>query len=204
MTTAATSSDGGGDGDGDGRSERLLAAGYPRRTVPTPPSTASPTRGAMQTVAGVMGNVLEWRVLSSLLPLLPHLSSLSCMYSSFSSSPVLLTSSVSLPTIGLRPDPVSLAPPRRHTHPRPVRYDFALFGFFSDVIATVFFPPPSEGDDGEEESTSRLVASFAVYGGAFLMRPVGGLVIGRIGDRHGRKRALVVSLSLMAFPTFLM
>ena len=105
---------------------------------------------------------------------------------------------------GLRPDPVSLAPPRRHTHPRPVRYDFALFGFFSDVIATVFFPPPSEGDDGEEESTSRLVASFAVYGGAFLMRPVGGLVIGRIGDRHGRKRALVVSLSLMAFPTFLM
>jgi MHS family proline/betaine transporter-like MFS transporter len=43
-----------------------------------------------------------------------------------------------------------------------------------------------------------------VYGGAFIMRPVGGLVIGRIGDRHGRKRALVVSLFLMAFPTFLM
>jgi MHS family proline/betaine transporter-like MFS transporter len=71
----------------------------------------------------------------------------------------------------------------------------------------VFFPPPSEGDgdgDGEGGSTSRLVASFAVYGGAFIMRPVGGLVIGRIGDMHGRKRALVVSLSLMAFPTFLM
>jgi MHS family proline/betaine transporter-like MFS transporter len=36
------------------------------------------------------------------------------------------------------------------------------------------------------------------------MRPVGGLIIGRIGDRHGRKRALVLSLALMAFPTFLM
>jgi hypothetical protein len=96
---------------------------------------------------------------------------------------------------------------RRHTPhpPPPFRYDFALFGFFSDVIATVFFPPPSEGeDDGGGGSTSRLVASFAVYGGAFIMRPVGGLVIGRIGDRHGRKRALVVSLFLMAFPTFLM
>lgn len=105
--------------------------------------------GILQTIAGVMGNVLEW-------------------------------------------------------------YDFALFGFFSDVIATVFFAPSDlpEDDDvvdmGGEIDTSNLVHSFAVYGGAFLMRPVGGLVIGSIGDRYGRKRALVLSLFLMAFPTFLM
>jgi hypothetical protein len=42
-------------------------------------------------------------------------------------------------------------------------YDFAVFGFFSDVIADVFFPP-QEGDDA-------LMESFVVFGGAFLMRP---------------------------------
>ncbi|KAL3767893.1 hypothetical protein ACHAW5_010136 [Stephanodiscus triporus] len=85
----------------------------------------------------------------------------------------------------------------------PPEYDFALFGFFSDVIATVFFPPPSDDDyDNNDGGSSRLIASFALYGGAFVMRPLGGLIIGRIGDRHGRKRALVLSLSLMAFPTF--
>jgi len=38
-------------------------------------------------------------------------------------------------------------------------YDFALFGFFSDVIADVFFPP---SDDGNSDN---LIKSFAVYGG---------------------------------------
>ena len=79
-------------------------------------------------------------------------------------------------------------------------YDFALFGFFSDIIAELFFPP-SDNSDGTNEN---LVRSFAVYGGAFIMRPVGGAVIGYLGDKHGRKYALVTSLFLMAVPTFLM
>lgn len=89
-------------------------------------------------------------------------------------------------------------------------YDFALFGFFSDIIAQVFFPPSNSANDddvvdfGSEIDTSNLINSFAVYGGAFLMRPVGGLTIGYIGDKYGRKHALVLSLFLMAFPTFLM
>eukprot|EP01082_Thalassiosira_pseudonana_P008549 g7339.t1.1.5e17418a.1.5e1746ab g7339 g7339.t1 contig24:396189-397169(+) len=86
-------------------------------------------------------------------------------------------------------------------------YDFALFGFFSDIIAQVFFPPVDDDDDNGGDNdvpTSNLIRSFAVYGGAFLMRPVGGLVIGYIGDKYGRKEALVLSLFLMAFPTFLM
>jgi len=52
-------------------------------------------------------------------------------------------------------------------------YDFALFGFFSDIIAQVFFPPSDTPDDG-----GNLMKSFAVYGGAFLMRPFGGVMIG--------------------------
>ena len=53
------------------------------------------------------------------------------------------------------------------------RYDFALFGFFSDVIAIKFFAPSDESYDddgvannmGGEIDTSNLVRSFAVYGG---------------------------------------
>jgi len=78
-------------------------------------------------------------------------------------------------------------------------YDFALFGFFSDIIAKVFFPPEPEG-----EENSNLIKSFAIFGGAFLMRPIGGLVIGYVGDKHGRKTALTHSLFLMAIPTTLM
>ncbi|VEU40486.1 unnamed protein product [Pseudo-nitzschia multistriata] len=77
-------------------------------------------------------------------------------------------------------------------------YDFALFGFFSDVIAEIFFPPAEEG------SYANLIDSFVIFGSAFLMRPIGGLLIGYVGDKHGRKEALTKSLFLMAIPTTLM
>jgi len=87
-------------------------------------------------------------------------------------------------------------------------YDFALFGFFSDIIAQVFFPPSdapvTTSSSGGEYYDDNLVKSFAVYGGAFLMRPIGGMVIGYMGDVYGRKQALVLSLFLMAVPTFFM
>jgi MHS family proline/betaine transporter-like MFS transporter len=75
-------------------------------------------------------------------------------------------------------------------------YDFALYGYFSDIIAQVFFPPVSD-------STS-LVWSYAVFGGAFLMRPIGGMITGTRGDMKGRKGALVMSMVMMAIPTFAM
>lgn len=76
-------------------------------------------------------------------------------------------------------------------------YDFALFGFFSDVIANVFFPP-------SDDEHGNLLKSFCIFGGAFVMRPVGGLVIGYVGDKHGRREALTKSLFMMAIPTTLM
>ena len=79
-------------------------------------------------------------------------------------------------------------------------YDFALFGFFSDVIAQIFFPP----EDNPSEEDANLVKSFVIFGSAFLMRPIGGLLIGYVGDKHGRKEALTRSLFLMAIPTTLM
>ena len=63
-----------------------------------------------------------------------------------------------------------------NSHPRPVLewYDFAVFGYFSDILSDVFFPPGQEGH-------AALVESFAVFGGAFLMRPLGGVMMGYLG-----------------------
>jgi MFS transporter, MHS family, proline/betaine transporter len=74
-------------------------------------------------------------------------------------------------------------------------YDFAVYGFMAGIIGKNFFPA---GDE-----VSELLAAFAVYGVGFLARPVGGIVIGRIGDTHGRKTALVLTIMLMAAGTVL-
>jgi MHS family proline/betaine transporter-like MFS transporter len=75
-------------------------------------------------------------------------------------------------------------------------YDFAVFGYFSDIIGDVFFPP--------QKGHAAIVESFAVFGGAFIMRPIGGILMGYIGDTYGRKVALEISIFLMAIPTFAM
>lgn len=75
-------------------------------------------------------------------------------------------------------------------------YDFAIFGYFSDTIAELFFP--------EQSGDNALVESFLVFGTGFLMRPIGGVVLGYIGDKFGRKASLEHSIFIMAFSTFLM
>ena len=74
---------------------------------------------------------------------------------------------------------------------------FAIYGYFSDIIGRKFFPPTND------ESTS-IIESFLVFGGAFLVRPIGGVVMGYVGDTLSRKRALEMSIFLMAIPTFAM
>ena len=76
-------------------------------------------------------------------------------------------------------------------------YDFAIYGYFADIIGSKFFPPTND------ESTS-IIESFLVFGGAFLVRPIGGILMGYIGDTLSTKRALEVSIFLMALPTFSM
>lgn len=76
---------------------------------------------------------------------------------------------------------------------------YTSFEIHADIIAKVFFPPAPEDDEH-----ANLVRSFCVFGGAFVMRPIGGMIIGYIGDVHGRKTALTRSLFLMAIPTTLM
>lgn len=74
-------------------------------------------------------------------------------------------------------------------------YDFAVYGFFAPVLGKLFFP--------SEDPTTSLIASFGAFAAGFMMRPVGGAVFGYIGDRVGRKRALNLSVLLMAIPTFM-
>jgi MFS transporter, MHS family, citrate/tricarballylate:H+ symporter len=67
-------------------------------------------------------------------------------------------------------------------------YDFLIFGFFAVQIGEAFFP--ATGDSG-------LLLTLATFGVGFLTRPLGGLVIGSLGDRAGRKPAMFLSFGLM-------
>jgi MFS family permease len=68
-------------------------------------------------------------------------------------------------------------------------YDFLTYAFFAVQIGQAFFPAGNP--------TASLLASLATFGAGFLMRPIGGLVIGRMGDRVGRKPAMVLSFGCM-------
>ncbi len=68
-------------------------------------------------------------------------------------------------------------------------YDFVTYAFFAVQIGRSFFPAHSP--------TGSLLASLATFGAGFLFRPLGALVIGRIGDRRGRKPAMLLSFGLV-------
>lgn len=74
-------------------------------------------------------------------------------------------------------------------------YDFAVYGYFAAIIAPQFFPSSSP--------TVSLIAAFGAFAAGFLVRPLGGLAFGRIGDLVGRRRALMLSVMAMAVPTVL-
>ena len=74
-------------------------------------------------------------------------------------------------------------------------YDFAVYGYFAAAIGRVFFP--------QQDQVAQVLAAFGIFAVGFLMRPVGGAVIGYVGDRFGRPTALTVSVAAMAIPTFL-
>src|SRR5258708_17618895 len=68
-------------------------------------------------------------------------------------------------------------------------FDFTIYGFFAVAISRAFYPSGS------------MYGTFAAFGAAFLMRPVGAIVLGAYGDRMGRRAALVVTIGLMALAT---
>jgi MFS family permease len=69
-------------------------------------------------------------------------------------------------------------------------YDFMVFGYYAAAIGRAFFPTidPFAG----------LMLSLMTFGAGFLMRPIGAVVLGAYTDRHGRRKGLILSLSLMS------
>jgi MHS family proline/betaine transporter-like MFS transporter len=72
-------------------------------------------------------------------------------------------------------------------------YDFTVYAFFATTLSRNFFPNKNE--------VISLLAAFATFGVGFLARPVGGLIIGRIADKDGRRTALLITIFGMAIGT---
>jgi len=75
-------------------------------------------------------------------------------------------------------------------------YDFSIYGFFARTIGNLYFPT--------EDPRTSLLAAYAVFAIGFLMRPLGAVLFGHIGDRVGRGPALLWSVVVMAVPTLVM
>lgn len=74
-------------------------------------------------------------------------------------------------------------------------FDFFLFGFYATYIGKAFFPAGNE--------FASLMLTFVTFGAGFLMRPLGAIFLGAYVDRIGRRKGLIVTLSIMASGTIL-
>lgn len=74
-------------------------------------------------------------------------------------------------------------------------YDFIVYAYLAGYFAAQFFPT--------HDPVAALLASYGAFATGMIMRPVGGIVFGNIGDRIGRKAALQISVLLIAIPTLL-
>ncbi|WOO41342.1 MFS transporter [Rubellicoccus peritrichatus] len=72
-------------------------------------------------------------------------------------------------------------------------FDFAIYGFFAPVIGRQFFP--------SDDPVASLLAAYGVFASGFLARPIGAAFFGHLGDRHGRKLVLRLSVILMGVST---
>ena len=73
-------------------------------------------------------------------------------------------------------------------------YDFAIYGYFASAIGLAFFP--------KSDPTAQLLMAFSIFAVGYLMRPIGAIIFGHVGDKYGKKVALNLSVAAMAIPTF--
>lgn len=72
-------------------------------------------------------------------------------------------------------------------------YDYALYAQFSSIIAKLFFP--------SDDHIVSMIATFGVFSVGFIVRPLGAVLFGFLGDRYGRRFALSAAILLMSIPT---
>ena len=73
-------------------------------------------------------------------------------------------------------------------------YEFAVFGYLTKQIPQLFFP--------NKDSFTATLLTYAVFATGFIMRPLGAILSGYLGDRRGRKSGLLFSIGLMTIPSF--
>ena len=72
-------------------------------------------------------------------------------------------------------------------------YDYMIYSYSAPIIAKLFFP--------STDVFVSLIAAYGVFAAGYIMRPLGAILFGYIGDRFGRKASLAMSILLMAIPT---
>lgn len=73
-------------------------------------------------------------------------------------------------------------------------FDFGVYGFVAATLAQVFFPDVSPG--------VQLIATLGTFSVPFLIRPLGGLFFGMLGDKYGRQKILAITIIIMSLSTF--
>ncbi|WP_131782466.1 MFS transporter [Legionella gresilensis] len=74
-------------------------------------------------------------------------------------------------------------------------YDFIIYIFLASELSELFFPAANH--------LASLIGVYAVFAVGYLIRPLGGIIFSHFGDKYGRKKTFVVTLIMMALPTFL-
>jgi len=75
-------------------------------------------------------------------------------------------------------------------------FEFCLYGYLATYLSMLFFP--------KEDQTVAMITVFGIFAASYIMRPLGGFVIGSIGDKYGRRYAIKLSMMLMCFPMLIM
>jgi MHS family proline/betaine transporter-like MFS transporter len=75
------------------------------------------------------------------------------------------------------------------------RHSVVLYGYYASLMAPIFFP-----SDDPKLNEMRALGVFAL---TFVMQPLAGFVLGRIGDQYGRKASMIIGVLLIALPTIL-
>ncbi|MBN9413420.1 MAG: MFS transporter [Candidatus Paracaedimonas acanthamoebae] len=75
------------------------------------------------------------------------------------------------------------------------KYDMFLYGFFTILMGELFFPPHLTTNN----KSLSIILSLGIFASGYILRPLGGIYFGHLGDKLGRKKALLMSLGLASF-----
>ena len=73
-------------------------------------------------------------------------------------------------------------------------FDFGVYGFVAYALGKVFFP--------DANPSVQMIAALGTFSVPFLIRPLGGLFFGMLGDKYGRQKILAITIVIMSISTF--